>query len=82
MEILVVLSEWCPACLEYKVILNQIVTELNVNIIFKYPQNVPFPIKAIPTTIFFNKDKVLGFYEGSLSKYKFLNLINSLKKKM
>ena len=53
--IAVVLSDWCPACLEYKVVLNKILSNTPIKIEFLSEAKLrerDLSIRAIPTTLF------------------------------
>ena len=74
LHIIVALSDWCPACLEYKIILNKIVSNLHIEIDFVPPETLP--IHSVPTTIFIkgkNMHIESGFmnYEAFLKKYAY-----------
>lgn len=68
-HIIVALSDWCPACLEYKVILNKIVSEMHIEISFYPPETLP--IHSVPTTIFV-KGKKMHIERGLMNYEAFL----------
>lgn len=82
MVIFVILSDWCPACLEYKIVLNKIISEKQIDIKFAFPQETKVQIRSIPTTFFVYEEKVLKFEEGYLSFNEFMDIYNDLLKKL
>lgn len=60
-SIIVVLREWCPDCLEYKLSLNKLLSENDLDISFAFPEEVSdiFKIDAIPTTLFIEDGRVI-----------------------
>jgi thiol-disulfide isomerase/thioredoxin len=49
-NIIVVLSDWCPACLEYKAVLNKVISLHGIAIVFLASDNLS--VGAIPSTFF------------------------------
>ena len=60
-RIVVTLCDWCPACLEYKVVLNWVLSSTPIRIEFVPPSKLNehnFDITAIPTTFFIKDESV------------------------
>ena len=49
-HVYVYLDDWCPACMEYKVTLNKVKSEQNIDIEFSLPPGAT--VHSIPTTYF------------------------------
>jgi thiol-disulfide isomerase/thioredoxin len=77
-KINVILSEWCPACLEYKLVLNKLRSNKNIEVLFFFPEEIEIPIRAIPTTFFSFKKKVLYVVEGYIGYENLLKIYNQL----
>jgi len=69
-HVVVFLSDWCPACLEYKVVLNKIVSNHHVKIDFAPPSR--FNIRTIPSTLFM-RDKSTKIREGFMTCEQFMH---------
>ncbi len=80
MKIIAILSEWCPACIEYKIVLNYIVSNNNIEVIMAYPKDIQIPIRSIPTTIFLNDEELLYVQEGYVPINRFMKIYNTLLK--
>ena len=72
-SIVVFISDWCPVCLEYKIILNKFQSDYDINI--DYSKKMDSLCSVIPTTIFFINDRkyiIEGFvnYDQLVEYYK------------
>lgn len=77
-KIYVCLNDWCPACIEYKVILNMVMAKQKLEIDFSIPSNIS--INVIPTTIFV-KDKSFYRLEGFMTYNKFMDIYKEIVNK-
>ena len=68
-QVVIFLSDWCPACLEYKVVLNKILSSFPIQIDFISPSE--FNINVIPTTLFI-KGETLKRRDGFMTCEQFL----------
>jgi len=61
-SIVVVLREWCPDCIEYKLSLNKLLSKHDLNISFAFPEEVvdKYKVTAIPTTLFLEDERVVS----------------------
>jgi hypothetical protein len=73
-RIAVFLSDWCPACLEYKVVLNRVISQRTLKIDFLPPSK--FNISTIPATLFV-KGKAMKLQNGFMTCNKFLQEYNT-----
>lgn len=75
-RILVTLSDWCPACLEYKAALNGIMSNTPIKIEFIPPSRLSefnLDIEAIPTTFYIKGDNsVIKQVNGFLTCEEFI----------
>lgn len=71
-HIFVALSDWCPACLEYKIVLSKIISTFSLKIDFISPSKLN--IGVIPTTLFVNGD-VINRVDGFMSCEKFIKAV-------
>lgn len=69
-KVAVVLSDWCPACLEYKVTLNKVMSSTPIKIDFIPPSKVNVPV--IPSTLFV-KGKLIKRRDGFMTYEQFLD---------
>lgn len=76
-KVYVYINDWCPICIEYKVILNKVISEQQIEIDFCMPKDIK--IKAIPTTVF-KKGRRYYIYTGFMSYTKFINTYNEILK--
>lgn len=68
-RVAVFLSDWCPACLEYKVVLNKVLSSTQIEISFLSPGK--YSINVIPST-FFVKGKGVIRHDGFMTYEQFL----------
>ena len=73
-HILVALSDWCPACLEYKVVLNKVISTLPIKIVFVRPEQLRVP--SIPTTLFVKSKKDTKMERGFMTYDSFCRKYN------
>jgi len=78
-RIAVFLSDWCPACLEYKVVLNKILSSTPIKVDFMPPGK--FNITTIPSTIFI-KGKLKKRRDGFMSHEQFLHEYNEFYERL
>lgn len=71
-HIVVALADWCPACLEYKIVLNRIISTFSLQIDFISPSKLN--IGVIPVTLFVNGD-VINRVDGFMSFEKFIRAV-------
>ncbi len=74
-KIYVYINDWCPACIEYKVTLNMVMTKQKVEIDYSMPNNIS--IKVIPTTIFV-KNKCFYRLEGFVTYNRFMEIYREI----
>lgn len=77
-KIYVCLNDWCPACIEYKVTLNMIMSKQKLEIDYSMPSNIL--INVIPTTIFI-KNKCAYRLEGFVTYNRFLEIFKEIMSK-
>lgn len=74
-KIYVYFNDWCPACIEYKVTLNMVMTKQNFEIDYSMPDNIC--VTSIPTTIFV-KNKCFYRLEGFVTYDRFMEAYNEV----
>jgi len=81
LKLAVILSDWCPACLEYKLNLNKFILdnpEIPVSFIPPESKHLNKSIRAIPTTLLLRGDKVILFKEGMMTHLELKNVVNDI----
>ena len=77
----VVLSEWCPACIEYKLVLNKLISQNKVNVVFHLPEDQEvrgLEIKGIPTTFFLRYNSIVDRKVGYMDEHAFMAVYEGL----
>lgn len=75
-SIVVCVLDWCPACLEYKVVLNGMIGRGEVAASFVLPDDSPVAVEAVPTTIIMRGEQVVGVQTGLITREDLLNLLD------